>query len=60
MPQLLRALIALTGPGFGSQNLHGSSQPSTTLFPQNLVSSFGLHGHHACKWCAGKIPIDVK
>lgn len=34
-----------------------------TPFPQDLVSSSGLEGHQACRWCAytctGKAPIYV-
>ena len=44
--QRLKALAdRLEDPGFGSQHLHGGSQPSVTPAPGDLTPSSGLFGH---------------
>lgn len=55
-----QTLTTFPGPGLDSQHLHGSSQPSVTPAPQDLMPSPALHGccEHIDK--AGKITICTK
>lgn len=52
------------GLGFGSQNSHGSSQPSITLIRGDPVPSSDLYRHQACTWCTfiheGKCTHKIK
>lgn len=61
----LRTLATLpVGPRFGFQNPQGSSQPSETTVPGDLITSSGFHGYQGCTWYtdvhAGQIPIHIK
>lgn len=47
---LKNAVCSCRGPGFNSQHADGSSQPSVTLVPGDLISFSGLLLHHVWKW----------
>lgn len=51
MIQWLRALAALPENASSIPSIHSGSQLFATLILENLMLSFGSHGHQACIWC---------